>query len=404
MTTLDSLKDSWRSEGLLDKEGKFTPTFIEDVGTASAENVRSAALMRWARRNGEDARKWLKSLLGYEVGELSPKREVQLLGIDHKSKGRIDLDLMPDQTPNRILAEVKWCTSPDHEQIEKYNEATEVKDHGKFILLTPIEVMHEYHGSHNPVLKWAPPFPTNVVFTTWTALRDYLHNRSLEDGIFSQTIGRWSSLGGFVSKCAKDNAIPDLLELVKWLTDEETQAPKDYRTLVIQLVLARIAENICANLGRGEWFRGYPYKGSKGDAGGDLTVDIYHKAQSFTAFEDNATGVSRGMLVCIRLRVPGVSHPELQVQIGTKVNPYSKIHYPNPPMDKVETLRRKVVGELRKYIEGMERVFPVYTPNSKDRWQCQASKSVTDWNEVLTSAMLYREVIRSIMSHGDEPM
>ena len=26
------------------------------------------------------------------------------------------------------------------EQIEKYNEATEVKDHGKFILMTPIEV------------------------------------------------------------------------------------------------------------------------------------------------------------------------------------------------------------------------------------------------------------------------
>src|SRR5262245_44219916 len=109
---VDVLRERWESRRLM-CNGRYLPTFIEDVGTAAAENVRSAALRRWIDRHQSKARTWLNSVRSgcVEQEPLAATREVYL-----DSESRIDLKIVQKER-DVAYVETKWASQPSYEQL-----------------------------------------------------------------------------------------------------------------------------------------------------------------------------------------------------------------------------------------------------------------------------------------------
>jgi hypothetical protein len=380
MTSLTDLEKSWKSKGMLDIENHFLPTFLEEVGTACAENVRSAALMRWARRNGPAACGWLKSMLGHDIEGIFPRREVQL--VDHKGRscGRIDLELKPAEAMyKRILAEVKWCASPSRMQMDQYNEAIDVLSNSEILLLTPIEIKQVVLDKNCPVAEWKR-YPDNIVFTTWTELQFHIeHTSNPEDGFLSLTVERWANLVSLVEALIQRVSLPELIDLIAWMS--AIQAPVDYITLVKQLVLAKLADSLCEMFGP-DWFRSYP---SKGAHGADITVDVFNQRTSFFPCKLVELGKVGGILVSIRLRIhTGKKMPVIEIQLGSAWSPYET----ESQGSELEYLRKAIktcCNQLK---------ISCYDPRTDNpKWQRQVSESISDWNHFMVFARRLNEII-----------
>lgn len=378
--TKDELKKKWLDEGLLDDEGHFLPTFIEDVGSACAENVRSAALMRWAKRNNGEAREWLKSVLKKEVGTLCLAREVELGKVTHSSDSgtprkhtcRIDLEFVPSETEGRVLAEVKWRAQPSIDQLEEYNKALEGKSESKIILLTPINVADNDFSGFNVVPAGWKRLPENVFPAIWSSLSKHLRRTaysglgSYEDVSLAATIGRWADLYEATEECVERRDVKGMIDLMEWMS--EIAAPDDYIVLFKQLILAKLAEKCLELLGKTEWIRSDPSKGSNGS---DVTVDLFHKTNSFSQIREMKGGY--GVLVSLRLKI-GLDHqnPVIEAQIGSAINPYGKSS--EPYLSELKIRREK----LRTIIRNPN--FTLSSGRDKCSWRYSCSVAITQWS------------------------
>lgn len=379
---LEELAESWKSKGLLDSSGQFQPTFLEDVGAACAENVRSAALMRWAKRNRDTAREWLGSVIGEEVGEISPSREVPIGKVEHPYGGktrshtcRIDLEFIRD----RVYSEVKWSAPPSIEQLEEYDKALGSRPGTKIILLTPIDVVdHDFHDWEVKPYGW-PELPKTVIPVLWSSLTPYLRGTAdaggddaHEDRALSATIERWTYLYEMIEEHVNRCDIMALTNTMNWVPS--INAPKDYSELLRKLVLIKLADKIVSHSDNAVLVRTNPGKGAHGT---DVSVDMFDQENCFYHIENPKDGY--GVLVSIRLRTKLDGNALIELQIGSERRPYNSMTDESSERlitSKLVTLRERLVDILKKQFDGVRSL------SEKDRWSCQYSVGVSSWDEI----------------------
>lgn len=286
------------------------PTFIEDVGSAAAENVRSAALRRWIHADPANAHRWLRDVGGIsgEASELHVKREVVL-----NAESRIDLQISTRNGPIAFV-EVKWASPPDDEQLGGYRKEIDSKGlTAPLILLSPVR----------HVVGQGITLPVGIHLSDWAQLFKYIslskNNGSIEDDLHL-TIARWVELRAVVRESVRTEhtTVGDIRELIVWIDDSGSLGAdlKDYRILLRQLILAEIADAfVDSRMGTG-WRRCLTNRG----ASGDFQADVAPASKGDGWFP--CPGES-GFGVALMLRFHADSDFQtISVNIGSAVLPY----------------------------------------------------------------------------------
>jgi hypothetical protein len=265
VTLVEALQNRWESQHLL-VAGRWSPTFIEDVGSAAAENVRSAAVRRWFQRHPTEALAWIGDTLNSAVASprLRIQREVTL-----SRDSRIDLCIW-DGDRHLAFIEMKWGSAPNDQQIMRYRSDIDAQAPG-----TPLIMV-------NPVRHVAGqdrPLPPNTYLTDWSQLLEHMKGAGEKGSIEEDlrvTIARWHDLRQAVRAAVRElrTTIDELRDLVAWLDADTTTVgaeTSEYPRLSRRLIIAEIADAFVERPMSHRWRRCLGADGAHGDVQADVS-------------------------------------------------------------------------------------------------------------------------------------
>jgi hypothetical protein len=307
MSLVEKLVALWEPLGLASSE-RWIPTFIEDVGTASAENMRSAALRRWMHNQPSSAATWLGEVTGLEIRStsLQVEREVAI-----RADSRVDLRVSDGSAT--VFIEVKWGAAPDDAQLMRYHDVISARfPSAVLVILSPVR--------HVPGQGCA--LPGAIRRLDWRHLADALEQHDLGgtgsiEADLQRTLSRWRCLTRVVHDAARagHTTVKDLRELVQWVDDRASAAGMtDYPALARELVLSELAEAYASR--DPAWRRCLTNRGANGDFQADVCQP--EKGDSWQACPSYAP---HGVASVLRFR----AYPEMDtidVQVGSAVTPY----------------------------------------------------------------------------------
>lgn len=364
---LDDLLRKWADNNLVTDEqatGRhWEATFIEEVGAASAENVRSAALRRWMKRHPEAAVVWLQSVTDVKLD--SSKLHVER---EHVARSDCRIDLRVWDGEHTVFIEVKWASPPSDEQMQRYRTAVAESD--ALVLLSPISHVVGPKGESNP----------NVHFTDWEQLAGFVQSTDIaKDSVeydLCKTLLRWEQLvsatRAVVNK--RKSAIHEFSEVIRWIEEERRAEDAElagYLDLFRQLILTELAEAVASELPG--WRRCLTNKGDHGDFQADLCL---HAGGWQPYVPDPTYGVSTV------LRLHGYADfSRIDVQIGTALVPYLRRAQKREwrafgPEDATAVLQHLALvrANLWTTLRGAD-LKPIGSPNTEESWKCAYSES-----------------------------
>ena len=389
---VDELKSMWDGNGLL-HNGEPKPTFIEEVGLACAENVRSAAICRWMNQHQKKAVEWLENLGCHDV----PKgvrflREIPFDVTENSGRNkrsRIDIGVYNSLNEHPVaFIEMKWLAELSGGQLDRYRRGIDEK----------------YPGHHVPLFALCPVKQVQDVLDIprrYVHLRDYdsllqsLKGRS--EGLLSfeediaQTLARWRLLSGFVHHkilASESTTVEEIGELDSWLLGHGNPIAC-YSELLRRIIVADLADMVGEFAGYG-LRRTYTAKGPRGDMQADVAGE-----KDFSFFHNpKAVEKDHGMLVCIRIRMPKDEFKELQVSLGSSYVPYRNMGEPDPGEWDFCEVARGIIGEKLRLAS-----MNILTSSCQMRWKCshtrrfKGSDSMTD---VVDHGRRLTDVLRAV--------
>ena len=317
MTLVDELKSKWSEKGLIDKSGDIAPTFIEEVGSAAAENVRSAALKRWFNNNPEEGVSWLKNVTSKDLSGVAPYSMIREYKLDKNS--RVDLVVQDKKGINVAFIEVKWMSVVKHDdQLAVYRNHID-KDHAAvpLIILSPIEHARPVGGKK-----------FDFISAKWSDLADYLNHadskeNSLELDLW-RSVFRLKSIEELLRKSINDNrAVGDFFELDGWLNkiNKSNNKSEGLSELFRHIFFALLSEKACSNFQKLDssacWRRSATSNGGKSsDIQSDISPEKHNDGLIITK------KVSDIKLALFLRFHAGKEFDSINVSIGTSFIPY----------------------------------------------------------------------------------
>ena len=341
MTLVDELKSKWSEKGLIDKSGNIAPTFIEEVGSAAAENVRSAALKRWFNNNPEKGVSWLKNVISKDLSGDAPYSMIREYKLDKNS--RVDLVVQDKKGINVAFIEVKWISVVKHDdQLAVYRNLID-KDHAAvpLIILSPIEHARPVGGKK-----------FDLISAKWSDLTDYLKRidskeNSLELDLW-RSVFRLKSIEDLLRKSIDENrAVGDFFELDDWLNEKNKSNNKSegLSELFRHIFFTLLSEKACSNFQKLDssacWRRSAT---SNGEQSSDIQSDV-----SPENFNDGLIIVKKDLDKKIAVFLRFHSRAEfdaIDVSIGTSFIPYisggEKAEWKNKYGENWELIKRQM--------------------------------------------------------------
>jgi len=335
------LQKLWVDEGLAvmaDGGVRIAPTFIEEVGTASAENVRSAALKRAFNLNPDACSAWLTSL-GISVPATGPLRVGRELDLD--GEGRVDLSIADARGQHVAFVEVKWLSPPRTAQLVSYKKSMGPVP---LVLLSPVAFARPY----------AEATAGADAAATWSGLLPHLE---AADGELMRdlrlTVRRLESMEAWVSRAVQEGRpVSDLQEVHAWLAADSQRLGLDvhFRRFVVTSLADRVVAELSALEPAAGWRRAVTVDGPRRDSQSDVTPEAWGDGVAAIP------GTDRKACIFLRFHVdPGFER--LKVVIGTSLLPYlegrekSAWQQGHPDQikacfDQLDTLRAGVSREL----------------------------------------------------------
>ena len=359
MTIIQQLHALWLEHGLatMNVDGvAISPTFIEEVGSAAAENIRNAALMRWFNANPELGLKWLESLCQSELIHKAPYRVTREHYLDKNN--RVDLVVWgSDEVPIAFI-EAKWTSPVRHAgQLEVYRTLIDKQYLGApLIILSPIR-----HA--RPILGDA----FSVIATTWQDLTNFIQSdtdastgaESLEADLW-RTCLRLNTLEKVLIKGIADNkTLGEFMELHTWLDETKDCDNKSlgYSEFVRQMLLTFLAERLAERLNVSDhtvaWRRSITINGPRKDTQSDICPE--KRSDGLIKID----GVTTNMISLVARFHIYPDFANIKVGIGTQISPYrdgkNKANYiaANPiemqkTAERVFSVRSSLIAELKK--------------------------------------------------------
>ncbi|WP_437481597.1 hypothetical protein WME75_38375 [Sorangium sp. So ce1014] len=309
MSLVDDVIARWERRGLV-RGRRVVPTFIEDVGSAAAENVRSAALRRWLQTQPANASKWLAKVTGKtrDFAALQVDREIRL-----DASSRVDLRI---SALNEAVAfvEAKWAAPPADNQLARYRAILDQSIRSvPLILISPVR-----HAVGQGVT-----LPDGILLSDWSALFEHIDGdeAGTVENDLHRTIARWADLRAGLRDTLRspNTTVRALQELTSWIDNEDGSFGsnlKDYPVLLKQLVLAELAEAFVGAAGGANWRRCLTNRGARGDYQADMAPTS--RGDGWFPCADH-----QGVGVAILLRFH--AYPDFQsitLQLGSCVLPY----------------------------------------------------------------------------------
>ena len=310
-----SVARSWVDHGLMHGDGILAPTFIEEVGTASAENTRTAALDRWMRQNPDRAANWLSEVFHRPAGGgfKRCRREVPLSG----GGDRPDLLVEFDHGSHAII-EAKWGSIPDDNQLLRYREALLAA--GEPVLQPSVALLAPH--------RWPLPLAAaeDLVSVSWSSVLSHMaaEDHATIEGDLRRTISRQGAIEVAVDEALRDGGEPlkQLTQLLTWLEDLQLIQPTEttkrlsasFCALARTTVTLGIADTISSRQARPV------LEAATGAIGGDVTADI--GLVKSTLGNDRPLASAPGAVLRPALRVRCDHKHRLTLEVGSHLMPY----------------------------------------------------------------------------------
>jgi len=387
---IEKVKDGWIEYDLINSQDIIKPTFIEEVGSASAENTRTAALKRWACKNPEVFANWI-----YEVTnvELPCKWNIQREYTLFKSNNKINrVDLAVFHGNNRelfdLFVESKWKSIPSLKQILDYNDVmTNQSIVAPLLLLSPVPLLM---GS----LSELPPLVKQV---DWTTLSKFIPPEKFGGDLehdLGRTLFRWKhlkdSLCCYIKDCSEATT-KDLSELMNWIKCIHEREATEYYRLTPLLVLNEISDQMLQQTELLNWMK---FGIGVGAHGTDCSVDLCSnkKEHYFIPISNNT---AKGVNVTIRSRIRHKDY-RIELQIGSNIQPYDEPE----TSDDIQHLFNKA-EEVRKCFYSKLSDMGIKANRSTDarqRWQHSCSLLNKDLIEMKTNAVRLSEIVEEVLT------
>lgn len=308
---VDALSDIWEEKGLL-LDGRIVPTFIEEVGTASAENTRSAAFKRWASLNSSKFYKWLSDTTETPlIREGCIDREYKLQGV----RERVDLVVTSSGAP-KAFVEFKWDSHLRFEQLRSYKEiiSKEYSETIPLLVVSPF-ILRETISEKLP--------SEGITLVDWSKLYETLLAESSLEGNsvehdFTRTIYRWWSFQKLVKEALADSSVSlgELKNLMLWIIEIASEVKlRDYIGLTGKLIANEIADALLDEPELESWRKCGLGKGANGS---DVSCDICSISDRF-CFHQIQPG--ERIIVLIRVKVD-LRRGNIGLEIGSAMEPY----------------------------------------------------------------------------------
>lgn len=389
MAIVQELSLLW-SENRILMDGVPIPTFIEEVGLACAENVRSAAICRWMNNHQQEALEWLKSLECMDVPErVAFQREISFSSNDENDmcrRSRIDIGIYNSETKSPVaFIELKWLAEASEDQLNKYRQC----------------INESYPESLIPILVFCPVLAVEGVVSApveLVSLFDYSRlsciikhlpeqRLSIEDDL-ALTLERWELFTNCIRKNLKKEGtrISEFTDLDSWLMDC-SPALTSYSDLFRRILVADLADTVSTRVANG-LRRTLTAKGPRGDMQADIAG-----GKDFSFFQNpKAHNQGHGMLVNVRIRIPKGRFNEIQVSLGSSFLPYSSESDPGES-EFCKYIRGKIAQVLKS--AGMK----VLSGNSMHRWKCSHTMKFSGDNcvgDVIAYAVRLTRILQNV--------
>lgn len=393
-TLVNEVSDAWEAKGLL-REGRIVPTFIEEVGTASAENTRSAAFMRWASRNPDEFFVWLSETTETaRISEGAIEREFKLPGV----KRKVDLVVTASGVPKAFF-EFKWDSQVDFKQIRGYREIInkEFSESVPLLVVSPFKLRETVSDI----------LPSKVTFlVSWSELFETLLRGSNLDGNdiendFTRSVYRWWSLQNLVRVKLTYPVVhlDEFSNLMLWMRKVALEVKlRDYIGLTGKLIANEIAEAMLAAPELDGWRKCGLGKGANGS---DASCDICSKNINLCQFQIRP---DERIAVVVRVRVD-LTRGRISLQIGSEMEPYLG-RKQKKEVKQADTMKwkrlHKYSSEVRnKLIEEIVRndlsKGKVGNPNTEDSWSRNFHFEYADFASVNADLPKVFSVVRNTM-------
>jgi len=391
MRVLEDLRRSWSENGLL-HDGKPTPTFIEEIGLACAENVRSAAICRWMNNHKREAVVWLRSLDCIDIPDDLIFTREETFPTDPSSSGkgkrsRIDIGIYNSDNGHPVaFIEMKWLAEPNCEQLEEYRRCVDMKypeTKIPILLISPVSAVYGVMGK--PIEK-----SMLLDYNALSCIDAPPEERNCIEHDLAQTLKRWKLLADEVKgKISCDEVkLSELFELDHWLLELDP-AIASYSTLLRRLMVACLSECLRARV------PSLPLKRTltgRGPRSNDMQADVAG-TREFSFFRNPMVHEEdHGMLVNIRFRIPAGRLNQLQVSLGSAFVPYWG-DSDEGEFEFCKDLRGFVSDRLKN--SGLS----VRSGNCKHRWKCSHTSKFTGASsvgDVITHALRLTSILEDI--------
>ncbi len=273
---LNKLQTHWCDRGLAKHDAgivSFVPTFIEEVGKASAETVRAAALVRLFNANEDLLKNWLKIVLpDFVIPHDEELRATREFSFDPKN--RVDIAIKRKDGKEVVFVEVKWLAPTDDQQLLRYLKCIN-QDHGgaRLIILSPIA-----HVWNIEQQRQGPQKTQEVGITTWAQLWEtmkeeslpYTADRTVEDDLYF-TIERLYSFQSAIHQAVTTNArLEEVFAVDKWL-EEAIPVDDSYRALLRMTLVTELAEQLVKRRNKDSAWRSQTAAGPRNDWQADVS-------------------------------------------------------------------------------------------------------------------------------------
>lgn len=397
MNLLESIQSAWQ---------KIPPfelgqlTFIEEIGRAAAENVRSAAIARYFNSNNYKAREFLKHY-GISLPDirLFVDREVHFSMNVHDEKNkkrsfRLDLGFFDSADVKKPLAffEMKWLADLRIEQIDAYRNA----------------INEEHPNLDVPIIALCPVKPVfgilddrvdNVVLDDFTALASNItpdtESKNNIEIDMAYTLQRWIQFQQIVKQAVRNTytQVSEFTKLHDWLEGKSSSfnnySKAGYGNLLKRIIVAELADMTSKVENMLHFKRCHTSEGNHGDLQADV-ADV--NKSSFFPHKAQISG--HGILTNIRYRIPPGSLEEIQVSLGTSIEPYKGSQLDRQKENEHCRIIRNQICEVLK-----EQNLETLSSNCKYRWKCLHTnifKGKSTVAEILEHGKKLRSVLKDV--------
>ena len=366
MTLLQKLQETWLGHSLAtEAKGVITisPTFLEEVGSAAAENIRTAALMRWFNANPERGYKWLESICQSKLSINVPYRVTREYYLDEKN--RVDLVVWDSENMPVAFIEAKWSSEVKHtEQLEVYCALIE-KNHENALLVVISPVLHR-----RPISGKAFP----LITTTWQSLENYLQSKvnADADSIGSdlwRTCLRLKTLEDVLINAIKENrTLEEFMELHAWIDKTEYSKNKSlgygefYRKILMTLLADAMAERLNPSTA---WRRSITINGPRKDTQSDICPEMLRDGLI------SIDGVTENSISLVARFHVYPKFDSIKIGIGTQITPYKfkkdKDEYSNAHPQEMQKTAEAVLSVRTSLIAELEKAGVSNTKSAKTK-------------------------------------